>query len=404
MNDLNLSFLCPDEAALAALAARLAPHLAAGDLLCLDGPLGSGKTSLARALIRARSGDAALEVPSPTFTLLQHYDTPDGLAIWHSDLYRLEAGEAVYELGLEEALDHALTLVEWPDRLPPRWRAEALQIRLEIAGTGRRITLAGGPRWRNRLAPRAIILAAGRGTRMKPFTESRPKALIPVAGRTLLDYNLAAVARSEVLGPAAVVNVHSFADQMIAHLAPLAAVGRVFVSDERAALLETGGGVRKALPVMADRPFAVINADVIRCDRPDGPPWLDVLAAAFDLEHMDVLLTIAPTASVSGFPPSGDLVPLADIPPAPGGARAVRLREGSEAAPMVYAAAMITHPRAYQDTPEGAFSNLLLFRRAAAAGRLWGLAYPGRVLHVGTPDALRRAEALLAENPPAGAL
>jgi len=115
----------------AEIAARLAPGLKPGDILCLRGDLGAGKTVFARALVRALAGDPALEVPSPTFTLVQTYDTKQG-PLWHFDLYRIEEEEEIYELGWEEALAGAITLVEWPERLDsltPRNRLE-----IEIAG------------------------------------------------------------------------------------------------------------------------------------------------------------------------------------------------------------------------------------------------------------------------------
>jgi tRNA threonylcarbamoyladenosine biosynthesis protein TsaE len=105
-----------DESALAARAAALAPQLRAGDVLFLRGDLGAGKTVFARALIRALTGDAALTVPSPTFTLVQTYDTPAG-PLWHFDLYRLKSAEEIYEIGWEDALGGAIMVVEWPERL-----------------------------------------------------------------------------------------------------------------------------------------------------------------------------------------------------------------------------------------------------------------------------------------------
>lgn len=105
-----------DETQLAAQAAALAPRLGAGDVLFLRGDLGAGKTVFARALIRALAGDADLNVPSPTFTLVQTYDTP-AAPLWHFDLYRLKHAEEVYEIGWEDALSGAIMVVEWPERL-----------------------------------------------------------------------------------------------------------------------------------------------------------------------------------------------------------------------------------------------------------------------------------------------
>lgn len=149
----RLVFELPDRAATAALAARLAGLLRAGDLLGLEGELGSGKSELARALIRARAG-AAIEVPSPTFTLVQHYALTD-LPITHADLYRIRDPAELDELGLEEALAAGALLVEWPERAGTRLPADRLTIRLFLPDPGepeRRVAeLEAGPGWRSRL-------------------------------------------------------------------------------------------------------------------------------------------------------------------------------------------------------------------------------------------------------------
>jgi tRNA threonylcarbamoyladenosine biosynthesis protein TsaE len=134
----------PNEAATAALAARLSAIARAGDLLLLSGPLGAGKTSFARAFIRARAGDPALEIPSPTFTLVQTYDltTP----VWHYDLWRLSGPTALEELGWDEA-QSGIVLVEWPERLNPLTFEHALHITISPMGQGREITLRGEERW-----------------------------------------------------------------------------------------------------------------------------------------------------------------------------------------------------------------------------------------------------------------
>jgi tRNA threonylcarbamoyladenosine biosynthesis protein TsaE len=141
----SLTIPLPDEDATAALGRALAHTLGPGDTLLLSGPLGAGKTALARALIRALDGDPALEVPSPTYTLVQTYETASGAA-WHFDLYRLQDAEAVIELGWDESAD-GIRIVEWPDRLGRLVPADALLVGLEIAGDGRMARLqATGPR------------------------------------------------------------------------------------------------------------------------------------------------------------------------------------------------------------------------------------------------------------------
>ena len=135
---LLFEIICPTEEATQALAATLATVLPAVGIVALTGDLGAGKSTLARALIRARLKDSEAEVPSPTFTLVQTYDMPDGGEIWHADLYRLSDPEDVYELGLDEARTEALCLIEWPDRMPADWWCDALEIKLEIGDAGTR--------------------------------------------------------------------------------------------------------------------------------------------------------------------------------------------------------------------------------------------------------------------------
>ena len=143
----------PTEAETAHLARRRAPRLAPGDTVLLSGPVGAGKSAFARALIRARLGDPRAEVPSPTFTLVQTYgEGPD--ALWHADLYRLSHPDEVAELGLLAAMEEAICLVEWPDRLGSLAPASALRLDLALAGReedGRTATFSGPPGWAPRL-------------------------------------------------------------------------------------------------------------------------------------------------------------------------------------------------------------------------------------------------------------
>lgn len=132
----------PTAADTEALGQRLATLVRAGDVVLLEGPIGAGKSCLARAFIRARLGREE-EVPSPTFTLVQVYDS-DGVEIWHADLYRLTHPDEVWELGLDDAFLSAICLVEWPDRLGAHVPPDALRIRLEALGDGRRAVLSGG--------------------------------------------------------------------------------------------------------------------------------------------------------------------------------------------------------------------------------------------------------------------
>ena len=142
----TFSFSLPDEAATERLGGALAQHLRPRDVVALQGGLGVGKTTLARAILRAASGDPDLIVPSPTFTLAEVYETPHGL-FWHFDLYRLEAPEQVFELGWEEARADGVALVEWAERLGPLLPSERLTVTLAIEGDGRRALLQGDPRF-----------------------------------------------------------------------------------------------------------------------------------------------------------------------------------------------------------------------------------------------------------------
>jgi len=134
-----------DEQATIALGAKLAARARPGDVLLLEGPLGAGKSTLARAFIRALAGDPRLTVPSPTFTLMQSYETPRG-EVWHFDLWRLAGPEGLTELGWDEA-EQKIVLVEWPERLGPLTPAEALRVTLSHDGSGREIELQGEQRW-----------------------------------------------------------------------------------------------------------------------------------------------------------------------------------------------------------------------------------------------------------------
>ncbi|MEE7502825.1 nucleotidyltransferase family protein [Methylobacterium mesophilicum] len=231
---------------------------------------------------------------------------------------------------------------------------------------------------------RAFVLAAGLGKRMRPVTATVPKPLVEVAGKALLDHALDRVAEAGITN--AVVNVHYLADLIEGHLARRAegaAPGpATTVSDERAALLETGGGIRKALPLLGDAPFVVLNSDSFWLEGPASN--LRRLIDTWDGDRMDGLLLVAPTATSLGYEGAGDFVMDPDGRLERRGERAV--------APFIYAGVAILAPGLFVDTPDGAFSLNLLFDRAIGSGRLFGMRLDGQWLHVGTPEAIRAAE------------
>ncbi|MGH6727323.1 MAG: nucleotidyltransferase family protein [Pseudolabrys sp.] len=228
----------------------------------------------------------------------------------------------------------------------------------------------------------AMILAAGFGTRMRPLTDDRPKPLVAVAGKPLIDHVLDRLAGAGVAR--AVVNVHHFAEQIERHLAARKKP-QIVISDERGILLGTGGGVVKALPMLGAASFFLINSDTIWID--GVKPNLTRLAQGFDPAAMDAGLLLAPTIGSIGYAGRGDFVM------APDG----RLARRSEraVAPFVYAGAAILSPALFAGAPAGEFPLLTLFDRAAEKGRLHGLRLEGLWMHVGSPDAIALAESAM---------
>jgi MurNAc alpha-1-phosphate uridylyltransferase len=231
----------------------------------------------------------------------------------------------------------------------------------------------------------AMVLAAGNGIRMRPLTERMPKPLIAVGGKPLLDNVLDRLAATGV--ETAVVNVHYLADQIERHLASRRAP-RIVISDERAELLDTGGGVVKALPVLGGAPFYHLNSDTIWIDGVKSN--LVRLAESFDAARMDALLLLAATSNSVGYSGRGDFGMATD--------GRLQRRPEREVAPFVYAGVAILSPALFADAPGGAFSLNVLFDRAIEAGRLHGLRLEGVWMHVGTPDAIAAAEEAILES------
>lgn len=233
----------------------------------------------------------------------------------------------------------------------------------------------------------AMVLAAGLGQRMRPITDHTPKPLVAIGGKPMLDHALDRLAAVGVTD--AVVNVHHLAHRIEAHLATRT-TPHITISDERAELLETGGGVTKALPHLGERPFFHLNSDSLWVER--GISNLALLAAAWDGGRMDMLLLLADRASSVGYDGAGD------FHLAPDGA--LTRRRAGEAAPHVYAGVAIMTPAILADAPTGRWSLNLLFDRLIASRRLFGHRLEGEWLHVGTPEAIAPAEARFAAAAP----
>lgn len=225
----------------------------------------------------------------------------------------------------------------------------------------------------------AMVLAAGRGARMRPLSAMAPKPLIEVAGKALIDH---VFDRLESAGVTRfVVNVHYLPDLIEVHVRRRAG-DRVTISDERGTLLETGGGIVKALPLLGNAPFLVANSDTFFIEGASNN--LARLVEAFEPDRMDGLLLLAPTVEAVGYDGRGDF----ELSPS----GTLRRRMERTIAPFVYAGCAVFSPRAFEDAPEGRFSLNVIFDRLLDSGRLFGLRLDGIWLHVGTPDAIGAAE------------
>jgi MurNAc alpha-1-phosphate uridylyltransferase len=227
-----------------------------------------------------------------------------------------------------------------------------------------------------------MVLAAGLGERMRPLTDRIPKPLVAVGGKPLIDHVLDRLADTGV--ERAVVNVHYLADLIEGHLNGRS-LPRIVISDERAQILGTGGGVVNALPQLGTEPFFHVNSDTLWIDGVKSN--LQRLAEAFDTSSMDALLLLAPAATSIGYSGRGDFGMAAD--------GRLQRRAEHEVVPFVYAGAALLRPEMFAGAPAGNFPLTRLFDRAAEAGRLHGCRLEGVWMHVGTPDAIARAEAAI---------
>jgi MurNAc alpha-1-phosphate uridylyltransferase len=235
---------------------------------------------------------------------------------------------------------------------------------------------------RTALPRAAMVMAAGLGTRMRPYNGQIPKPLVVVGGKALIDHVLDRLADAGVAR--AVVNVHHLANQIERHVAGRKAP-EIVISDERAELLGTAGGPVNAMPKLGAGPFFLVNSDTIWID--GVMPNLQRLAASFDVARMDALLLMAPTATATGYSGRGDFSMAAD--------GRLKRRGERDVVPFVYAGAAVVAPAFFAGVGPGPSSMSPLFDRAAEAGRLYGLRLDGIWMHVGTPDAVAAAEAAL---------
>ena len=239
---------------------------------------------------------------------------------------------------------------------------------------------------RNNMPDTAMVMAAGLGKRMRPLTATRPKPLVDVAGKPLIDHvfvHLAAAGVARV-----VVNVHYMADAMEAHLRARSLGMDVIFSDERSKLLETGGGLVKAKPLLGDAPFFCVNSDNLWVDGPVSA--LDLMAQRWDATKMDALLLMVPQARAHCHSGRGDFYL--------DGNGLVARKKPSRPAPFVWTGVQILSPALIVDPPSDVFSTNIFWDRAIAAGRCYGLVHQGQWFDVGTPPAIKAAEAILLDG------
>lgn len=228
----------------------------------------------------------------------------------------------------------------------------------------------------------AFLLSAGMGKRMRPLTATRPKPLVRVAGKALIDYSLDKLVEAGVTR--AVVNVHFMADQLRAHLDGRKAP-QISISDETDALLETGGGMVRAAPLIAADPFFCLNTDVIWLDGPRNV--FSALSQAWDPDKMDALLLLVGHKQAFNYSGPGDFHL--------DSAGQISRRKPGRVAPFIFTGIQIVSQRLLRDPPEGKFSTGVLWDRAIDEGRLHGLSHTGEWYEVGTPQMIAPTEAAL---------
>lgn len=229
---------------------------------------------------------------------------------------------------------------------------------------------------------RAMVLAAGLGVRMGAVTKELPKPMVTVAERPIIDRAIDRLEEAEV--ETVVVNLHHLGHLIRQHLERRPSP-RILFSPEKVRL-ETGGGVAKALPLLGDRPFYVVNADALWLDGA-GKGALSRLAGAWDGRRMDGLLLLNSTVAAHGYSGLGDFTI--------GETGVLTRRSASEVAPYLFAGVQILHPRLFANVPEGPFSLNLIYDRAISKGRLRGIIHDGEWFHIGDPGGLAEAETFM---------
>lgn len=230
---------------------------------------------------------------------------------------------------------------------------------------------------------RAMIMAAGLGTRMRPLTNDRPKPMVVVGGKPLIDHAIDRLISAGIR--TIVVNVHYRAEMLIEHLKSRSDGTKIHISEETDELLGTGGGVVKAMPIFEDEPFFIHNSDSIWVEGYGHA--LDRMIARWKPDEMDALLLMAPLVATIGYEGAGDFMMDAD-------GRLQRVPE-SRVSPFAFPGVQIVSPRLFENPPKGAFSTNVVWDRAIAKGRLFGIRLDGIWMHIGTADALAESEALL---------
>lgn len=231
----------------------------------------------------------------------------------------------------------------------------------------------------------AMVLTAGLGKRMRPLTAVSPKPLIEVQGKPIVEYGLNRLTAAGV--QKAILNAHYLPDQIYAYAERYSGL-EIVVSDERSELLDTGGGTKRALPLLGDQPFYLLNGDSFWIE--GARPNLSWLSESWNDETMDMLLLLSPTVGAVGYNGIGDFMF--------GAEGQLQRRPEKRIAPYVYAGGAIIHPRVFDKAPDGAFSLNILFDDLIETGRLHGVRMDGTWLHVGTPQAVKDAEYAIGES------